>query len=188
MKKFFIILSLFIISLSSKSALADDIGLDDYSSGIENAWYGQKPVTDESFEKTVTKLEEKKKGNKKKNFKGTSLNHVEKDNGNYMNELSDKTLLLGLPVELVTTDGQEIPVGHYNIVGKKVKNKVYLDFRQSNSIIATVEASESDSDFGESSISFVKLIPYDETKVKLIYGSIEFNASTFIKIKNELED
>jgi len=187
MKKFYIILSLFLVSHMTYPAIADDLGMDDYTSGVENAWYGQKPVTDEEFEKAVTKLQDKKKGPKKKVFKGNSLNKTN-ENGNYMNELSERTLLLGLPVELITADGQEIPVGHYNVVGKKVKDKVYMEFRQSSSVIATVEAKETDNDFGETSINFIKLLPYDETKVKIIYGSIDFNAAAFINIKNTLSD
>ena len=187
MKKFYIILSLFFISLLTNPAVADDLGMENYTSGFENAWYGQKPVTNEEFEKAVTKLEDKKKGPKNKAFKGNNLNNGV-ENSNYLNELSEKTILLGLPVELITSDGEEIPVGHYNVVGKKIKNKIYIEFRQSHSVIATVEASETDSDFGETSINFVKLLPCDETKVKIIYGSVEFNAATFINVKNILSD
>jgi len=188
MKKFYTIFIIAVISLCAKSVLADDIGLNDNAASVENAWYGQKPVTDEDFEKTITKLKEKKKGGKKKPFKGQTLNHAEEDGGQALTEMTDKTLLLGLPVDLITNDGQEIPVGHYNIVGKKVKGKVYMEFRQSSSLVATVEANESDSDFGESTINFIKLIPYSESKIKLIYGSIEFNAVTYINIKNNLSD
>lgn len=189
MKKFYIIFALLIFTYVANQAFADDLGMNDSVPTVENAWYGQKPVTDEEFEKTITKLHEKK--NKKKNkskMKGQSLNKVEEVPGNYMNEISDKNLLLTLPLELTTPDGQDIPIGHYNVVGRKDRNKVYLDFRQSHSLIATVEARESESDFGESTINFVKLLPYDETKVKLIYGSLDFNAATFLNIKNNLSD
>lgn len=185
MKKFYVILILFIILSASKQALADDLGMNEASSSVENAWYGQKQITDEDFEKTLTKLEEKKKKSKQKKLKGKSLTQ-EDYTPNHLNELTDKNLLLSLPVDLLTINGEAIPVGHYNIVGKKVKEKVYLEFRQSHSVVATVEALETEQDFGESAINFVKLLPYNETKVKIIYGSLEFNAATFINIKNGL--
>ena len=186
MKKFCIIFSILLLSAATNQAIADDLGMGDTTPSVENAWYGQKQITDEDFEKTIKKFEDKKKGAKKK-FKGQSLNK-EQPNENYLNELNDKTLLLTLPVELTTKDGQEIPTGHYRVICRKEKNKIYMDFKQSNSLIATVEAVETENDFGEATINFVKLRPYDETKVKIIYGSIDFNAATFINIKNSLTD
>lgn len=186
MKKYYIILTLLIITYSANQVFADDLGMGDSTPLVENAWYGQKQITDEEFEKTITKLKEKKKGAPKK-FKGQSLNK-EQGNENYLDEISDKTLLLTLPVELITPDGQEISTGHYRVSCRKEKNKIYMDFRQSHSLIATVEAVETDSDFGETTINFVKLRPYSETKVKVIYGSIDFNAATLIDIKNGLSD
>ena len=186
MKKLYVVLTLLIMSCVANQAIADDLGMGDATPTVENAWYGQKQITDEDFEKTITKLKEKKKGAQKK-FKGQSLNK-EQANENYLNELSDKTLLLTLPVELMTPEGQEIPTGHYRVVCRKEKNKIYMDFRQSHSLIATVEALETDNDFGETAINFVKLRPYSETKIKVIYGSIDFNAATLIDIKDGLSD
>ena len=184
MKKFLFILVLF--SIIVPRAFADDIGLGDYTSGVENAWNGQKQFTDEDFEKTVKKLEEKKNRNKIKKIKGKSLQYNNKYDSppSEPSEMLKDNILLSLPVNLITIDNQEIPVGHYNVFGKKVKGKVYLEFKQAYSTVATVEAVETNNDFEQSTINFVKILPYDENHVKLIFGSMDFNAYTFIPIEN----
>ena len=105
-----------------------------------------------------------------------------------MDETAEKNLLLGIPLVLTDNNGEEIPIGHYKIVGKKIKDKVYLDFYQSYTLVAHVPATETNDDFNEPTINFVKLIPYNEQKIKVIYGSMDFNAYTFIKIKDGISD
>lgn len=167
----------------------DDFGdgagsFGDYGKSIDDSLYKQKPITDETFEKTMQKLESKKKGKKKKQFKGKSMQ--EADHSQYLDEVAENYLLLLLPVDLIANDGAEIPMGHYKVVAKKDKDKVYIDFYQSYSKVASVPGVLTDSDFGESKINFVKIFPYDENQVKLIYGSIDFNAYAFINIKSPL--
>ncbi len=85
-------------------------------------------------------------------------------------------------------DGVEIPMGHYKIVGQKDGNRVYLDFYQSSTLVARVPAIETQDDFNQTPINFVQLHPYNAQRVKVIYGSIDFNAYTFIRIKEEISD
>lgn len=159
-----------------------------YTDSVENAFVGQKKITDEDFQTTLAKVKSKRDKKKKINqpFKGKGYN--EENNGEYIDETAAKNLLLGLSVDLINGDGTEIPVGHYKIVGEKNKDKIYLDFYQSSTLIAKVPAIETESDFDETAINFVKLVPYNEQRVKIIYGSMDFNAYTFIKIKNEISD
>lgn len=79
-------------------------------------------------------------------------------------------------------------MGHYKIVGEKINDKVFLDFYQSSTLVAKVPATETSNDFNEMAINFVKLLPYNEKRVKIIFGSMDFNAYTFIQIKNEISD
>lgn len=182
----FILISCLILA---KPVLADDI--DSSSEGIgdlmkqtniiENAFVGQKKVTDEDFQKALQEVKAKqKKGKKPKEFKGKNFN--EENNGGYLKETASKNLILSVPLDLTNGDGTHIPIGHYKIVGKKVNNEVYLDFYQSSSLIAKVPAIETKSDFDNLELNFVQLIPYNEKRVKVIYGSTDFNAYTFIKI------
>lgn len=186
----FVLLALPKFVLPAFADSTDDFGdgagsFGDYGKSIDDSLYKQKPVTDENFEKTMQKLESKKKGKKKKQFKGTSMQ--EADHSKYLDEVAENYLLLLLPLDLVLTDGTEIPVGHYKITARKEKDKVFIDFYQAYSLVASTPAILTDSDFGQTGINFVKIFPYDESHVKLIYGSVDLNAYAFINIKNPLQ-
>lgn len=186
MKKLLIFL-LFLIVALKLPVYADDIGLDDYTRGVENAWYGQKQITDEDFEKTVKKLEDKKNKKSQKKMKGQSMFKGEEEEGDdFFAEAKPESILLMSPVALETQQGCEIPVGHYTIVGKKEKNKVFLEFHQAHLLVARVEATQTTMDFGETAINFAKILPYDENFVKIIFGSLDFNAYAFVQIEKPL--
>ena len=190
MKKIIVLILFLIIAVP---VFADDLestsgGVGDafqYTQGVENAFVGQKMITDEQFQKALSEVKAKqaKRKKKPKTLKGKNFN--DETSGDYIKEAEDNVLLLSLPVELQNNDGAEIPIGLYKIVGKKADNSVYLNFYQSSTLVAKVPATETNSDFNESDINFVKLIPYDNQRVKIIYGSMDFNAYTFIKIKQE---
>lgn len=184
MKKILVIV-LFLFVIKTLPAFADDLGLGDYTRDVENAWYGQKPVTDEDFEKTVKQLEDKKNRKKIKKMKkqGDALYKDDPQQDSIKSMINEDVLLL-LPVNVISSNQTEIPVGHYQIKGKKIKGKIYLEFRQSNALIGTVEAKETNDDFEQSAINFAKVLPYNENAVKLIFGSIDFNAYTLLPVKN----
>lgn len=193
MKKIFIGI-IFLFSIFALPAFCDDNSASDgveslinSTSKVEDAFVGQKKITDEEFQKVLKEVKAKqKKGRKNKPFKGKNFN--EENNGGYIKETADKNLLLSIPLELTNGDGTDIPIGHYKIIGAKDKNQVYLDFYQSSTLVARVPAIETNSDFNQSDINFVQLIPYNEKRVRLIYGSMDFNAYTFINIKKEISD
>lgn len=192
------ILTLLIILISVPAYADDDSmpsgGVEDlmnYTNSVENAFTGQKPVTDEEFNKVYNQVKaardkKKKKSKKDKPPKGKSFN--EENNGGYIGETAEKNILLTIPTTLINGDGTEIPAGHYKIVGEQKKEKTYLDFYQSSTLIARVPAIITDSDFDQPSINFIQLLPYNEERVKIIFGSMDFNAYTFIKIKNPISD
>lgn len=196
MKKIFITviflsLALALPSLADESEMDTNEGIEGamkYGDAFDNPFAGQKQITDEEFQKTLdsVKAKQKKKKKKDKPFKGQSYN--EENNGNYLGETAEKNILLGVPLNLTNGDGSEIPTGHYKVVGEKDNDKVYLNFYQSYTLIAKVPAIETNSDFNETEMNFVKLLPYDEKRIKIIYGSMDFNAYTFIKIKKEISD
>lgn len=154
--------------------------------GVENAFNGQKAITDEEFQKTLNQLKAKQNKGKKKQFKGQSFN--QEDSSDHIDETAAKTTILSVPLSLINGDGAEIPAGHYKIVGKKDNGDIYLEFYQSSNLVAKVPAIETNNDFKENSINFVKLLPYNSQRVEVIYGSIDFNAYTFIRIKDEISD
>lgn len=193
MKKILIFLTI-ICAIHALPVRADD-GSDSFggigdsmkdTNGVENAFNGQKPITDEEFQKTLDRLKAKQNKGKNKAFKGRSFNQ-DNDN-NHIDEIAAKTTILSVPLDLINGDGAEIPIGHYKIVGKKENGDIYLEFYQSSLLVAKVPAIETNNDFKESNINFAKLLPYNSQRVEVIYGSIDFNAYTFIRIKDEISD
>lgn len=194
MKKIFIIFILLFFVVVSPIFAQDFTdgsgGIEDtlqYTDTIDNAFLGQKKITDGEYQKALEQVRSKqKKGKQVKPFQGNNMK--EENEGEYLNDTAGKNLLLSVPVELLSEAGTEIPIGHYKIVGEKIKDKVYLNFYQSFTLVARVSAIETNDDFGEMALNFVKLKPYNEQKIKILYGSIDFNAYTFIKIKTEISD
>lgn len=141
--------------------------------------YGQKPVSDKEFEQAL----ESKKGKKKrdKNIpKGENFSQ-----SNETEQLSSTTKepqILLIPLNLKTGNNSIIPIGHYEIEGIKENGKVYLKLYQAHNVIAKIPATETNEDFNEPTINFVKLLPHGENHVQIIYGGINFNAYSIIDI------
>ena len=76
-----------------------------------------------------------------------------------------------------------LPVGHYQIQGERKDDKVYLKFYQAHNLFATIPAIETQDDFGEEEILFARWFSEGEKQVKIIFGSLDFNAYTFVEIK-----
>lgn len=193
MKKIFIILTFLFLILQlpvlANESYFDNTDLGDimkYTNSVENGFSGQKHITDEEFEKTLEKIKAKQKKKDKTIPKGKIFN--DKDDGIHIDITSEKNILLSVPLELINGGGEEIPAGHYKIIGEKENQNVYLNFYQSSTLIAKVPAIETESDFGKTDINFAELTPYNKQRVKIIFGSTDFNAYTFIRIKNEISD
>lgn len=175
MKKLLIIIFSFIIT-SGSFAFAEGDLWDNY--GDQNI-YGQKPVSDKEFEQAL----ESKKGKKKrdKNIpKGESFQQSNETNS-IINTSKELPVLL-IPLNLKCQDGSIIPTGHYQVEGVKENGKTFLKLYQAHYVIAKLPAVETNQDFGESTINFVKLIPHGEAHVQIVFGNVEFNAYTVIDI------
>lgn len=174
MKRIFtIIFSLFLLTgnMAVGEDLWDNFG-DPYS-------YGQKPVTDEEFEKA---LESKKKKTKRnKNIPKGSEFHQSNET-QFIKEAEEEMPILCVPVGLVVVENKILPVGHYQIDGEKRDGKTYLKFYQAHFLIAEIPAQETNDDFGQETVHFVKLLEHNENQVKIIFGSIDFNAYSIINI------
>ena len=100
--------------------------------------------------------DDKKDRKKHKPMKGKSIGAQEENKDQYIDDITAKNLLILLPLDLVANDGADISTGHYKVVGRKLKDKIYLDFYQSAILIAKVPAIETNNDFGEMEINFAK--------------------------------
>ena len=158
--------------------------------GTNQEMYGQdKPaVTDEEFEKAIKQIKDKqdKLGNWiKKLQKPRGKEYRQSNETEVINEeVEDKDTMpvVCIPVDLNVGDGV-LPVGHYQVKGEKDENgNVVLKLYQAQYVMAQVPAVETNDDFNEDTITFVKWLSEGEDKIKLIYGSIDFNAYAVLPI------
>ncbi len=194
MKKF---LSLTLILMLTFSAASADDFFDNYM-GVEHAWDGQKPITNQEFEKAIDVLQanQKKKEAKQKKKKikkisggGTSLHSDLSPNGEIQTQapLTKKKegQLLNIPVDTVLDNNKILERGFYNVYAKKEDGKIYLYFYQSQYLMGKVRAYETDEDFDADTIDFVKYEFINDNCMKILFGSLDYNAYAYLMFYNE---
>lgn len=192
MKKFLLIFLAFCFVPVVLSADWDDFD------NVDRMWDGQKTITDKEFEEVMSALKEKEEKQeekkeqrqKKKSIKrtvggGNSL-HADMDvNGEIPNfsNTDDKDLgiLINTPVDLVI-DENILERGFYKVIAERDEEskKIFINFYQSQFLMAKIEAKETDNDFGVDKLDFAEILPYDDSYMKMIFGSLHFNAYAFI--------
>ena len=152
----------------------------------------QKSVTNQEFEKVMQFFERKKKKKEEKNKpKGNPLwqNNVENEDAqsndisDALKDIKDDYPTAMLPVTLITPEQSEIPPGYYRILSAKNDSGYFINFYQGNQLIAKVKAINSGNDHNQKSLNYAKLIPHDNTYMKVIYGDIDCNLETKLLIK-----
>lgn len=193
MRKFLLLIIFFTVL-----GLFNYVKADDWSefSNADNMWDGQKSITNKEFEQVIDALEEKKVKKEKKQFNkkvkkvsggGTSLhNNIQPtDDFTKITPLTKNKdgLLLNIPVNLII-DEILLEKGYYKILAEIDKNNdIYFLFYQSQFFKGKVKANETTNDYNQEDVNFVKLLPYNDNFVKIIYGSIDFNAYAYIRYK-----
>lgn len=188
MKKIFLI-SLFTIIFFTPNLRAEDAGLWD-NFGDTNIYIPeeQTAVSDEQFDKTVENVKEKQKKRgffkpkEPQKMKGESLQKVNETE--FLSELKKETPVLRIPYELLSLSGEIIPIGHYQTIFEKDKEGfVTMMLYQAHNMIAKFPAQETEEDLFDEHINYLTLEDFGETKVKINYGSIDFNAFAIINKK-----
>lgn len=146
-----------------------------------------KPVSDQEFDKAIEQVD--KKVNKWKNWakkrkipKGEEFSRSNETE--FIKEEQDKDSLsvLCVPVGLVAGENV-LPIGHYQVKGEKINGTPVLKFYQAHYEMAQFPAVETQDDFGEETISFVKWVSENDNQIKVLYGSMDFNAFAIINIE-----
>ncbi len=195
MRKSFIYLLIFLFTICLPVQCAES--WDDYAD-LDKAWDGQKTITNKEFDEVMEALEAKKKKKEAKTRKklikkisggGTSLHNElqpDKDIGELQKFKSDNDgVLLNIPVNIYA-DGKLLEKGYYKVVADKDKDgKAFINFYQSSQLCTRLQVNETNEDYGEDELDFAKVLPYDDNFVKLIFGSLSFNAYVIIPICHE---
>ena len=189
MKKLSVLFILFCL-LSIIPVLAEDDGLwDSYGSNIQN--YGeQRYVGDDEFNEAIEKINKQDRVKKwMKILQGTNLPKGSKfTQANESEEINhtagDKADLpvVTLPVEISVGEGV-IPVGHYQVKGETNDGNAVLSLYQAHTLIAKIPAKITEDDFNREELLFADWVSESDNQIKLIYGSLDFNAYAVLNIK-----
>ena len=186
MKKVFVII-IIAAFFTTLNAYADS--WDDFSE-VDRMWDGQKSITNQQFEQVMEKLEEKgkqkeekiKQKKRKKLFGTGSTLHTELNPDTDVQEIpmlksKNEGTLINIPVQIIV-EGKVLDRGYYKIFTERDKesHKSFISFYQSQYYKGKVEVTETEDDYGEELLDFAKILPYNESFVKLIVGSLDFNA------------
>lgn len=178
------LLSILMIFTSATFADELDSGKDwSTLSNVENAWDGQKIIKNSEYEAIVNELEKRKNAKKIKAEKKAGQTLMDKSGGtesDFLSKFDEQYPLLNLTVP-INTGSVIIPVGHYKVIGTKVNGKVYLNLCQSYNVIGKIPATETEDDFNQDDINFVKIEDLGNNVLKFIYGSMKFNAYAYTK-------
>lgn len=169
---------------------------DDYNN-LDRMWDGQESITNKEFEQVMDALNENTKKKETKQRKklikrigggGTSL-HTELNPDNKIQEIQspkpkEEGILINLPVNIFI-DTKPLEKGYYKIIASKENGKFYINFYQSQFFKGRVEACVTEDDFGEETVDFARIIPYNNSFVKLIFGSLDFNGYVYIPFLSE---
>jgi hypothetical protein len=191
MNKAKLLLTIIAVFITIPTVSAD--AWDDFSN-LDNAWDGQKTITNQEFEEVIEALEAKDNQKKEKKRKklirkigggGTSLHedlgpNVEiKELGKITSKKEDG-ILVNIPVNIVL-NGNVLEKGFYKVIGERDNNnRIFISFYQSQFFKGKIEVQETESDFEQDKIDFAELLPYNDSFVKMIFGCLDFNAYTFI--------
>lgn len=152
---------------------------DKFNSQLNPLSKDQKAVSDEQFNSIVEKLKQKRQ-KKPKKMKGDSIQQ-----SNETEEIV-KTLetlpIVSVAIPLKLSDDAILPEGHYQVKGEMTDGKPHIKLYQAHFLMADFPATETKDDFGEPELDFARLIDYNNDQLKLIFGSIDFNAYTIIDI------
>lgn len=169
MKKLLSILILTLILTSPTAVMAEGDLWDNF--GDQNFYGSKGAVSDEEFDKAI----ESKKGEKKpKKMKGES--YQQSNETEIINQIPKELPVVCISTPIQINQNATLPIGHYQVVGEKRNNKIYLKLYQAHYLMAEFEATETNDDFDEPEVHFVKFITDKDNNLKIIYGSIDFNA------------
>lgn len=141
--------------------------------------YGQKPVSDKEFEQALESKKKKKK--RDKNIpKGEEFH--QSNETQFIKQAEEELPVLCVPVRIKLSENEILPVGHYQIAGEKKNGKPYLKFYQSHYLMAEIPAVETPDDFNQETVHFVDILNNGEKQIKIIFGSIDFNAYSLVDI------
>ena len=145
-------------------------------------------VSDEEFEKAIEQVDAKVNkwrnwAQKRKLPKGQEFSHSN-ETEILDNEHGDNATLpvITLPINIVIGEGV-LPVGHYQVEGETIDGNAVLKIYQAGNLMTKIPAEFTNDDFEQEEILFANWLPYGDNQIKIIYGSLDFNAYAVVDIE-----
>ena len=183
MKKIFLPIFIFSLITSVVFAAENSASTDEWQDigKMQDAWDGQKIITDDLFNKIIDMKTKKSRQKEEKRFKrkvGESIapNPVNEGNTALIKKIAEDFPTLLVPKTLMY-DSTQINPGFYRILAAKTKDgDFFINFYQGNNLIGKIPATETQEDFETETINYAKII-YDEqdNTAKIVYGCIDYN-------------
>ncbi len=194
MKK--LIYLIFVLALLNLTVLAAEEDLwGNFNTDLGNPAPNQEQryVSDEEFEQAINKMNSKVNKWKnilqnKKPMKGSEYSQGNESEALNNNRSEDSSLpVISIPAEIKIGDGV-IPVGHYQVDGENKDGRIVLNLYQAHQLIAKIPATETQDDYDQEEILFANWIAEDDNKIKIIYGSLDFNAYAIVNLSAQDEN
>ncbi len=147
----------------------------------------QKFVSDEEFEAAIKKKNKKLDKWKKILLNNGSPRGEEFSQSNETEEINSQQganaslPILALPVEIKIGE-EHVPVGHYQVKGENKNGQIILNLYQAHNLVAKIPAVETNDDYSQEEILFANWVNQDDKHIKLIYGSLDYNAYAIVDI------
>lgn len=183
MKKFFILLSVSVF-LTSAAYCAEDSSVSDEWSDIgkmQDAWDGQKIITDDMFEKIIKQRTQKANAKAEKRLKKQLGEPIDPNNSTTVNVNTIKKLAQDYPTLLVPktliSGTSTVPTGFYRVLAAESKDgEFFINFYQGSTLIAKIPAYETENDFDAETINYAKIIyTQNDNRAKIVYGCLDYN-------------
>lgn len=192
MRKLLVYFLIFFINTQLAGYCADSSwgeNSDVFNSGFSE----QKSVTDTKLKKTIDMLKERNLSNKQKKIRKEVQPLSPSYDSDYLKKFTDtntpdddlkNSLTVMIPMQAYGEDGTIVNPGFYKLSCRKISPTRYvLDLSQGNNVILTVEATQTQQDLEQDSISFCNAEILDKGRIRLMYGSIDLNLVGYIYFK-----
>lgn len=179
----YLLVLIILLTFSSIHCSAEE-NIDDFSdfNDFSTDWDTQEVIPAGQFEELLKQLKnnKKKKGNEEQTLY-PSTNEDEENKKNIAKYDKD-TLTLLIPT-IVGYDGGILPVGFYKVAGmQNSAGEFFLDFYQGLTKIASCPAFLSTQNYNKESINYVEFLPQNNDSAKIIFGSLDYNLETMVRI------
>ncbi|MBQ4124282.1 hypothetical protein IJD44_11270 [bacterium] len=163
------------------------------SSVFNEGFSDQKPVTDASFQKTVKMLKERSLSKKQKKLRNEVQPFSPMSDETYLKNFVDeqtaedgtaKEHTVMIPMKAYSSTGEVIFPGYYRLSCRKIAKDMYmLDLSQGTNKVLSVTAQQTKQDLGADTLSFGDAKVIDDSRIRLIYGTIELNLVGYLYFK-----